>query len=647
MNNPFPGYNVWRLLGAVMIGLFVFLVIASGQPVSEAPAAAPVDATANLEVPANLREMQMHRVTEGETLAALAARFNVAPEDILRNNNLANPGDIKPGQPLVIPGERLGVARQFLAAAQQNLNMAIKAGAATFAPVAFDELKKTVAAATRSFDAGNYEKTIAFSAMTGSMLTNVLATVQKNALQPLTGKLVQKEGTISMSVDNQKTWTLLNPGDAVPEGALLSTKPLSTAIVEFPGASIDLIGGTTLQVDTLSEDKRSGDVDVEISVLVGEVLGEIKPLKKSKKPVKIQLDRAAVAIRGSTVRAGFSEDQTARVVNVAGMMDVSLGGQSLNLKPGDGVFAPPGQGLSAPAKMLNAPTMVFPKGLNVETPDHTPDFMWQANARPGASYLIETAKDPDFRIIVDRRKTDAVTMPIGPLSEGDYHWRVFTLDENGLQSVDVQTGTLQVSNNLKINLTSKQQPIAIDGKNYIGPSITYGAKPVSIPTSVVDFEFDVNGVIVDSPGNQVTFDKDGEYILIVRGVSETGAKGDAQSVRINVDAKGPEIRMHLAEPQIYATAPEKGVCRALSILVSDISGVKGLLVTVDGELYETLDAPILLPVTRAHNVAIQSQDRWGNTSTRNLQVPIGVGADEAEVKPPVEEKPYFDFLFPK
>ena len=52
--------------------------------------------------PTTEQSTQIHTVTPGETLADLASRYGVAPEEIARQNHVPAPGQIYPGQVLVI-----------------------------------------------------------------------------------------------------------------------------------------------------------------------------------------------------------------------------------------------------------------------------------------------------------------------------------------------------------------------------------------------------------------------------------------------------------------------------------------------------------------------------------------------------------------
>lgn len=74
-------------------------VAAAAQAATSAPPEQPVVAT-----PEQASEQEVYVVRGGDSLVAIAARYNVSIDDIVRANNLTNPDFVFSGQRLVIPG---------------------------------------------------------------------------------------------------------------------------------------------------------------------------------------------------------------------------------------------------------------------------------------------------------------------------------------------------------------------------------------------------------------------------------------------------------------------------------------------------------------------------------------------------------------
>jgi murein DD-endopeptidase MepM/ murein hydrolase activator NlpD len=88
--------NIKRILQ----GLIIILILASWAPVARA--AAPPPTTGQQE-----EDNFVYTVQPGDTLGAIARRYDLTPDDIIQANNLADPNVLFPGQRLVLPGVTL------------------------------------------------------------------------------------------------------------------------------------------------------------------------------------------------------------------------------------------------------------------------------------------------------------------------------------------------------------------------------------------------------------------------------------------------------------------------------------------------------------------------------------------------------------
>lgn len=79
-------------------------LIIPNQPAGAAPAATPPPAVAAAPAPKPSAESVTHVVKAGETLGAIARKYQVTVGEIATANNITDPAKIRPGRELIIPG---------------------------------------------------------------------------------------------------------------------------------------------------------------------------------------------------------------------------------------------------------------------------------------------------------------------------------------------------------------------------------------------------------------------------------------------------------------------------------------------------------------------------------------------------------------
>ncbi len=81
-------------------------VVAESAPAPEpAPAPAPEPPSEPLPAPESAASEQIHTVQPGEWIYAIARRYAISPDLLLKANNLKNPNLVQPGQQLLIPNQ--------------------------------------------------------------------------------------------------------------------------------------------------------------------------------------------------------------------------------------------------------------------------------------------------------------------------------------------------------------------------------------------------------------------------------------------------------------------------------------------------------------------------------------------------------------
>lgn len=243
----------------------------------------------------------------------------------------------------------------------------------------------------------------------------------------------------------QPQWEPARPGDLLASGNGLRTRANSTAELRF-NAESSLRLGEYSQVFLARKDTSLRGVDRgSVKVEKGAVDLVFAPMAKPRTEIELIAGPASArpkAGTGTTLRAGASEDGSAKVMVYAGGGEVAAGGSTVKVAEGMGTAVPEKGPPAAPEPLLPAPVLAasslrwhYSNGL----------LRWQP--APGSvKQVVEVCADAACRQLVERKELagDATRLQVQPLPAGRSHWRVYGISASGLDGYPSAMGKVEV-----------------------------------------------------------------------------------------------------------------------------------------------------------------------------------------------------------
>ena len=570
-------------------------------------------------------------VQEGDTAKKIAKAYlgsEEASSALLSHNKLPAANDLKPGTVLSLP---TGLNQQ-----PDNLNVLVNADlkaaklaqADVYAATEFNALSSKVAEAEAANKSGKLERARTLLVEMPSLRDNAINAANKNAIVPGQASIARSSGTIEISSDNGINWNVIDATSVLRKGDRIRSQEASKAVLTFPnGIEIEMDPLSAFKVVALEFDKRDSAHDIKLRLLLGEILGKMKPMER-KKPLKIESGRASIAVRGSTVLAGSGPVGVLRGSNFAGEMDIEMNGNVVVFEPGEGVVASP-DGLLGPVKLPAAPVLVGAHAGNFTTGSPKVHFDVDTQTPEAASrHKLEVSKDAQFIDIAHSHIGYGDRLETPDLDQGTYFYRVAALDDNNLQGPQFAQGSFEIVEAPAVTVDTKAPHREANGMLIVGKGVTYQA---AIEGGGGEVEWIVNDELIASPDGSLMLDEDGFYEM---KVSAAGGDAGAERLSVYVDAKGPAIRVHLSDP--FGNPAIDAAVRGLTILGEDTTGVGSLSASVNGGPSEPIgELPLVLDASVANRVEIEATDLWGNRSSRSVDVP----AANIRLVPQVQDRP--------
>ena len=100
----------------------------------------------------------------------------------------------------------------------------------------------------------------------------------------------------------------------------------------------------------------------------------------------------------------------------------------------------------------------------------------------------------------------------------------------------------------------------------VGPGTVFTGSAAREDTSVVGYEYSLNGGPFQRGDKGLVLGETGEFVLAARGVGADGKTGEAVQEIVVVDAKAPDLRVHIGEAVHF---PGYGLVCSISVLADD------------------------------------------------------------------------------
>ena len=566
-------------------------------------------------------DSMVYRMQEEETLADLAEVYLGGREyvpELLAFNSVQNPTTIGPGSLLVIPLDVRRQALQVIQRSEEALDQAREAGADRFAVRLYREAASSLDAARQHRLDAEYAKASAMAARTAALADEAIQEANRNALEPKDGRVVTVHGLVELSEDDGATWRSVRAGDPLPLTALVQTAGDARAeVVLEDGSEIQVREGSRLSIAQYLRDQRSGRTDAELRVILGEMLGRIKPKATDDSELEIKTGGASIAVRGTVLRVKADAQGETRTELLEGSAEVRpLRGRARSrvvLPPQFGLLARDERKLPRPVPLLPPPSLLNPAADPYETARQQLTLEWaplKSRCRR-ASYRVELAQDEKFNQILLNERLSGSQVQTDVLEEGDYFWRVSSLDRNLLEGESAEPRAIRIRKNLDVDLFYTGPLVQQDGQ-WIGSAETqFDVRPAREDTSVVRMEVSADGAPFREVTRPLQFWQEKEIDLRVRGVGLESDSGREQRLRFRIDASPPEVAVAVGRPSRDAQGQPVVEAR---LNVRDETGVQSVMYSLDGRSFEPYEEPVVLSALQTYRMRVRAVDLVGNRS---------------------------------
>lgn len=489
---------------------------------------------------------RVYQLKATDSVRELAARFLGGEEflpELLAYNRVSNPLELGDGSFIGIPGEERVAALAAIEKANEATRLAIAAAAQTYA---LDELK----AAREGVDAANaargealYAKAseLARKATEKGTLAKRLADERAPVSEP--GTLSVVFGDVQVAPAGSTTFASAKSGDPLPVGSRVRTAHGARAEVRLPdGSMLQILESSVFRIKQSRRDRRDQRRDVQLDVIMGSLLGNIPKRNHARSTYRLSSRKATIAIRGTEMRVGNDELSVSRLSVLTGLAEFTAGEKTTPVPENFGSYAKVGEAARKPVKLLPAPQMLVPGRVERRTAQQRIPFDWAPlKTRRFDLFHLELSQDASFNTIVEEIFTKGDEHITRPLTDGDYYWRISTIDGKGMEG-KCQHGKVAIHRRVEVAFEKA------DGSRLRAPAARVGlgerirAVPASLDSSIVEMELSLDGVSFWKfwePTGRFVPTRPGPMTLYARGVDAFGERGPVaqQTVQVTPDAR--------------------------------------------------------------------------------------------------------------
>jgi len=345
------------------------------------------------------------------------------------------------------------------------------------------------------------------------------------------------QNRVEMKRKERDRWVPIGIGDPTGEGDDVKTGVNSSAELTLDeGSKIDISPRTTVKVSRLYTDLKTGGNRSSFKLDGGRLLAKVSKTERNSR-FSIRTPTAVAAVSGTDFIVEVEEDRVTKVAVIDGSVQVapSTGEEeeeevltsAVEVKAGQSVQVASGQMPLAPVKLPGPPAPLSPLPGSRVREDRVA-FSW-SRAEGAESYELEVSPNPDFDRIVLTQRTSGQDYKASLIPEGEYYWRLRSLNRDGFESVYSQVSkfaTLSVPG-VPTQLSS-QQAFRID-KREVALSWSGVAKAASYGLEIAKDPNFAEVVVKDNPtATQYVVDilAKGPHYWRVKAISKDGIESE-------------------------------------------------------------------------------------------------------------------------
>ncbi len=207
------------------------------------------------------------------------------------------------------------------------------------------------------------------------------------------------EGTVEMLPAGSESWVIASSGEEVKAGDRIRTGSLSTARLSFfEGSVSDLEPESEVSISQMTSRRDSGGNKIIVRQWLGQAHYQVEALQDSASRFEVRTPTALAAVRGTAFAITVEADGTTTVEVEEGLVSVTSGGETVDVRPGQMTMVYPDQ------------TPGPPKSVTHQKPTDTP----APTRTPAPSETPEPTETPEFTETPEPSDTPAPTETLDP-----------------------------------------------------------------------------------------------------------------------------------------------------------------------------------------------------------------------------------------
>ncbi|RMH70064.1 MAG: LysM peptidoglycan-binding domain-containing protein [Gemmatimonadetes bacterium] len=379
-------------------------------------------------------------VKEGDTWRKIAEEYLGDAdqwEDLVKFNDLKTT-QLRVGQKLRIPANSVSRAREQIASAAQSVDKAIENGAQIFAPDALIAAQELLNKAQDAFRKGQYYSARLFAvgaAQKGDYANELSQSMTTKGIEAV---IADMRGSVETKKEEDLDWV-----DAELNQKLFTDEKIRT--FERSHADVVFLKGNVLRIDEnslavirkLQMDVRKRAAKAQVVLLEGDLSAQLQGLGAQDEVEVVTGTGVTIDSKSKEFQVDVAkEDAATRVVvyDEGGKIDVSSGGETVQLKQFQGTKVMPNTPPEPPRDLLPAPQPVAPEsGERIFGKRSL--LKWEA-VEDAKEYNIQIGKDPLLRnLVINADGLTVLEFETPLLQNGTYYWRVQAVDQDDFPGI--------------------------------------------------------------------------------------------------------------------------------------------------------------------------------------------------------------------
>lgn len=248
--------------------------------------------------------------------------------------------------------------------------------------------------------------------------------------QPAKAQVLAVQGAVEAQAGRTAKLMSVAEGMRVGIGTRLRTAKGASLTLQFvDGSRLLLQGDSELILDKLTAYGATGMADTRVRLARGRISNAVKRMRGPASRFIVETPSTMSSVRGTEFRIG-SDEQGSQAEVLEGSVAVSGGGRQIVLKPGQGTASGADNRPAAASLLLPAPESA---SLKLQAGR----LVW-APVAGAQRYRAQVSATADFLTLAVDEISDAPSIALPALANGDYRLRVRAIDGNGIEGFDAE-----------------------------------------------------------------------------------------------------------------------------------------------------------------------------------------------------------------